>query len=53
MSEMNSVPAERMLYLKLFNAIMRMEYENKRKKAKDAEMQQKIKKLIQSSITNA
>ena len=49
----NGVSVDRMIYLKLFNQIMRMEHENKRKKAKDADMQQRIKKLIQSSITNA
>lgn len=47
----NGVSDERMTYLKLFNAILRWEHENKRTKEKsDKQMQDKIKKQIQTMV---
>ena len=45
------VSEERMIYLKLFNKIMRWEHENKHtKRLSDKQMQDRVKKEIQVSV---
>ena len=51
MNENEKISEERMIYLKLFDKIMRLEHKNTRTKDdSDKVMQEKIKKLIQSMV---
>ncbi len=53
MSDENlEVSKERLVYLKLFNKIVELEHENKwTKRLSDKQMQDKIKKLIQTLVS--
>ena len=54
MSDENvEVSNERLVYLKLFNKIVELEHENKwTKRMSDKQMQDKIKKLIQTLVSS-